>query len=356
MVQIDSGATRPATRTPRAFAACELLTVIVIVAILAAILATMMPDSRRRSQLAGSLTNQQRLGAGIADYGLENEDSVVSFTWRTGESRTCGDITFPVASSDLIAAANQAICILREQGGRTDITPTAFPNWLPHTFYNLLPLMVYMDEPLPSKLLVSPGDRFRLEWQRAVTSVPGDPNGPFFSLACRPGSGTSGAALTRWPYSSSYEMGPSFFSPDRSVGAIGTISQASGHSTYNIPGNTPLGRRRLSEVAFPSHKAVLYEQNQRFFGQYEAFFMSTVARIPVLFADGGGSVRSMAQANDGWNPANGTASPTTVVYAPDTLWETPTESGASSVVYLGRIRWTQRGLEGRDFSAPEVAP
>jgi hypothetical protein len=111
----------------------------------------------------------------------------------------------------------------------------------------------------------------------------------------------------------------------------------------------------MDGVRHPSHKAMMYETNQRFFGSRELYFMYDEARIPVAFADGGVSVRSMAGANLGFRP-NTPTSPlqSRFPYRPELTWETPTPSGASEELVFGRIRWTRSGLRGRDFMGPEI--
>lgn len=342
---------------PRAFALPELLGVVFILTVVVAALAVLIPDSRQKSRLGGSLTNLQRLGAGFADYAIDREDAVATFTWRAGPARVCGDgFEFPASTTDLQAAANQGVCILRTLGQRPDINP--FGGWVPHISYNLLPLMEYLNEPLPSTLIVSPGDRLRLQWQQAARLDPNDPEGAQWFLPCSGLSAPVTNSTRRLPFSSSYEVQPSFFSPDLGTPSVPTISQnAMGHRWYNIDTSaTPLGRRRVSEVVFPSQKALVYETNQRFFGSRQPFFMYPSARIPILLADGSASVKSMSVANDGWDPRIGGAAPTRVNYVPETLWESPTENGAAGELVNGTIRWTQRGLQGRDFGGPEIVP
>jgi hypothetical protein len=246
---------------------------------------------------------------------------------------------------------------MRERGNRPDIT--AIRGWAPHVLYNHLVLADYLGDALPGDMFVSPGDAPRLSWRRAVTQDPNDPNTPFFNLVCRPG-GTDNPTK-RWPYSSSYEMQPSFYSPDALMstpqGVVPTVAQdPSGHRYYLIGNSlTVLGHRRMDEVRYPSHKAMLYETNQRFFGSRELFFMYPEARVPVLTADGSAGVRSIARANLGFQPNSPSNSlPTRVNYVPETTWEAPTANGGATEFVYGVIRWTRSGLRGRDFAGTEV--
>src|SRR6185295_177431 len=95
----------------------------------------------------------------------DNEDRVFSFSWRQGERHVDPDgYVYPAASSDLQAAADQAVSIIRRRAGRPDMT--AVFNWIPHIFYNYLALVDYLGRPLPAEFAVSPSDHTVLAWQR----------------------------------------------------------------------------------------------------------------------------------------------------------------------------------------------
>jgi hypothetical protein len=343
------------SRRHRAFALVEVSAVVIILLLVAVIAGVLIPDARRRARLAGSIQNLQFIGKGAASFAADRENRVFSFDWEPGVHR-CENYVFPASSSYNDAASDQAVCILRQRAGRNDIT--AIRGWVPFVLYNHLPLVDYLDESLPSSKFISPGDAPRLAWQRAVTQDPNDPSTPYFNLTCRP-AGT-GNNEKRWPYSSSYEVQPSFYSPDAlrvlpGGQQVPTVAQSSmGHRYYEVgSAATVLGRRRMDEVHFPSHKAMMYETNQRFYGSRELFFMYDEARVPVLTADGGATVRSGA--NRGFHPNTpNSQNPSRVNYIPETSWETPTANGAQSELVFGGMRWTRSGLRGRDFLGPEV--
>lgn len=339
-----------------AFALVEVVAVVLIVAAAITLATVGLPDARRRSMASGSVQNLAQLGAGARSFAADSSDAIFSFSWHAGETHQCGDLTFPVPTTDNQAAADQAVCIMRERGNRPDIVQISA--WLPYVMYNTLPLLDYLNEDLPSRIAVSPGDRNRLLWQQAVTTVPGNPNEAFFGTSSRPSPPSTDNASKRWPYSSSYEMQPSFYSPDAMVDGVPTISQAGApthRNFYSGDARTPLGRRTFSEVRFPSQKAMMYETEDRFFGPRRAFLMYDEARVPVLLADGSAGVRSINQTNGGFDPANPLgSSPTRVAYIPELSWESPTLSGAVVEYVNGHIRWTRSGLLGRDFGGPEV--
>jgi len=344
------GSRRAPALPRRGFVPTEVVALLAICLIAAALLAVWNADARRRGMMSGSLNNLKRLGEGIAEFGLDHQDRVVSFDWRSGVAYQCGDISFGPAASELQAAANQAVCIIRRATGRTDLTP--INAWFPHLLYWHLPLIEYWDESLPAALALSPGDSVRRAWQESARQS--DPAAAYFALTRRPVGETPDQY--RWAYGSSYEMPPCFYSPDASTPSIPTISQATTHNIFQLgPNSMPLGRRLLSEVRLPSNKAMVYERYQEFFGSREAFFLYPEARVPVLTADGSAAVRCTSQTNVGFQPNTPQSPlPSRFAYAPDPAWEAPTLSGATQDFVNGGMRWTRSGLRGRDFDGPEV--
>jgi hypothetical protein len=342
-------------RRSRGIALFEVALVVCIVGLAAAIASLLATDSRRRARLGGSIQNLKQLGDAYSGFAADHSNRVATFDWAPGETHTCGSLTFPVATTYNEAAANQAVCILRERAGRTEVTQIT--GWFPHLYYSNLVLIDYLDDSLPGAALVSPGDSPRLAWRRAALSAEGP--AAYFTLSCRP-SGSSANDI-RWAYSSSYEIQPSFISPDAIMngpnGSVPTVAQdPSGHRFFQLgTAQTVLGNRRMDEVRHPSRKAMMYESNQRFFGPRELFFMYSEARVPILLADGSSVVRSMSRANPGFQPNTPQSlSPTRIPYSPELSWETPTASGAASEFVNGLVRWTRSGLRGRDFAGAEV--
>jgi hypothetical protein len=223
---------------------------------------------------------------------------------------------------------------------------------VPHLFYGHLVLADYLQQALPAPGYVSPGDHNRLAWQRNPATL-------FCQLTNRPNVGSCGPNEARWPYSSSYEQGIAFWCPDGTYtgpnGTVNTVSQASTHFQFTVPSGVPFGRRLLSEVTYPSQKAMVWEQVQRFYGKRELFFAYAEARVPVMFVDGSVSVRNTQDCNNGFNP-NTPSSPsvTNFAYTPDPNWEPPTANGAPSENVIGHMRWTRTGIRGRDFGGAEV--
>lgn len=286
-------------------------------------------EARRQASLGDSLANLRQFAVATSAYGADNADRFWTFTWREGIQYVPG---IPSAASDAQAAANQAVWIIRR---RADPTMPLVTNWLPHISYSQLVLTDYFDSPLPERWWASPEDRPLLTLQ---ASSPG------------------GGAGSRPRYGSSYELSPAHWSPDARLlnPTINTIAQGATHNVYTVPPATPLGQRRLDEVRFPAHKAMMFDRYQRHLGPQVAFYAYEVARVPVLAADGAAALRSSADVNHGFRPNSPTSSfATTFNYAP-TAAEPGTLSGAAQEQVIGRMRWTRSGLRGRDFGGPEV--
>lgn len=314
-----------------------------VVLLACVILCVASSDHRRRARLGGSIENLRQFATSSSAYSADSADRVPTFSWRAGVNYGFGG----VAATDIMAAGNQAIDIIRRRGSRPELQP--IQSWIPHLLYNHLVLIDYLGQDLPARWSVSPGDTTRVAWQRDPRNIGALP------VTSRPSSVGDGTLAARWAYSSSYEMAPAWFSPDEAVGSVQTISQSSTHNTYIIPTSFPLGTRVMSEVLYPSHKAMVYETVQRFFGARQAYFAYEEARVPVLMADGSVGVRGTESCNRGFQPNTPTSqSPTTFSYTPDLGFEPATLSGQSQDMVVGHMRWTKRGLRGRDFGAAQV--
>lgn len=340
-------------RAERAFAIVEAAAVVVVGAVLLAMLLVLGGESRRNARLGEDLAKLRQIGAWTGSYATDGQDILWTFSWKKGVQYVP---TIPPASSDLEAAANQAVEILRRLADRPDMP---FPvNWLPHTTYSHLVLEDYLKSAMPDPIFVSAADKSRLNWAR-------DPYG-FDACQYPPQAGFCGDPNSkRWPYSGSFQIPACFY--DGSA-APSRISQAASHNYYFAgTASTVLGGRSVGEVAFPSQKALLLDMFGRHFGTHQLYFGYPVARVALLFADGSAGVRATSDSNPGWIP-NVPASPngTSYNYAPGVMapngsmgntgqWEPPTLDGPPvQVVDAGRYRWTRGFLDGRDFGGPEV--
>lgn len=325
----------------RGFALVELAAVAAVAVAAAAILLIASSDSRRLARLNQDVAQLRSMGAAVQAYGADNSDLFPTFSWRAGESHS----QYPElnnAGSDLQAAANQLVHILRTRGGRPDM-PVMFA-LLPHFRYSHLILADYTGQPIPWIAAISSADTHRLRWARDPACFDQNCFGPY-----QPSPGTS--TNKRWPYSSSFEPTLAFI--DRSA-APSCVSNQQSYNIYLVPGAVLLGGAPMAQVRHPSQKVMLHDTNARHFGPRQPYSTHDEARLPLLMADGSVPVRAAANSNPGWQPN----APTSTVslqfsYAPQNLWEPPPLNPGGDWVQ-GRFRYTRSGILGRDFGGPEV--
>jgi len=320
----------------RACALIEVFVSLAIVAVLLAIFTLSAADSRRNASLGESLNNLKQFAWAGSAYTADNSERFWTFSWQAGSTSPSEFPDLEFASTDLEAAANQAVDIIRR---RANPTMPRVTNWVPQILYNQLVLADHMNIPLPTPWVASPADATRLAWQRWPANPIPLPDG--------------GGLQLRWVYSSSYEVGAAFWQRDQKVGADSVIEQSSSHNTYFIPQPLlPMGDRLITQVVHPSRKAMVWDSHQRHFGSRVAFFGYAEARVPVLTVDGSATVRATSEANNGFRPNSPSSGiPTQYSYTPQSY-----EPGAlpGSPTVNGRYRWTRGGLTGRDFGASEV--
>lgn len=324
-----------------AFALLDLLTLLAVAAVVIALISVMGTRSHRLGQLGESMSNLKFYAAGTQSYGADYAERFWSFSWRPNNvpADADPDLRSSALGGDTAAAAAQAVQILRRRAGRTNMP--IVNSWIPHVLYSHLILAEHMNAELPARFGVAPGDRERLRWAN-------DPLG-FERGIYQP---APPSLEPRWPYSSSYELGPAFSGPDSGTNAI---SSGGTTSTYLVPSTqNVLGNRMLSEVVYPSQKAMAWEQYSRYHAPRAAFCLYGEARSPILFVDGSVQARITGQGNRGWNPQSPTNTfPITMTHT-TMAWDSG--SSLSNTTVQGNYRYTRQGLRGRDFDGAEVSP
>lgn len=335
--------------TSRAFALAEAVLIVLMVAALAALVSLLGSESRRQARLGEDIAKQHQIGALTASYASDNADLLWTFSWKKGKQYSP---SFPVASTDLAAAAAQATEILHRVADRPDIQVP--PNWFPHTMYSHLVLADYRGCPLPDLTFVSSQDKYRLKWAR-------DPRGYDMNLyPPSPYDGTN--ASRRWPYSSSFQLPTAYY--DQSVEPTPTnianrLSQAATHSTWFTPNFGGLGPLGFQDVASPALKVHVHDVHARHFGRAQLFFGFEASRSLLLMADASAAPRRSADCNTGWRPQQPTSALplSSFSYSPAPLgWEPNNTQGTQSPepVDAGYYRFTRGFLAGRDHSAAEA--
>jgi prepilin-type N-terminal cleavage/methylation domain-containing protein len=331
----------------RGFTLIELLVVIAIIALLIGILLPALGEARRAGKLAISLSNLKQLSVATGTYSADFEDRIFAFSGAVNSKwpalRPTGQ---PVAD-----AARQAVDIIRRRTGREN-----FPlpgNWIPHVLYTHLVINDYLGQRLPEKMVVSPEDEHRLNWQ--IDPINNFDRGVWQPYQEPESGGAPGAEDRRWPYSSTYHAAPASYDQGQSkwTGSLDRIFNIA-HNTYSTNGNLRLGNLRIAAVDFPGSKVHFYDSESRHQGR-DQFYAIPSSRVPLTLFDSSAQYLQTSEANEGWNPSQpASPRPARFAYNPRD-WEAPTSTGAvAEPIYAAYYRWTRGGLKGADFSAGEI--
>jgi prepilin-type N-terminal cleavage/methylation domain-containing protein len=333
------------------FTLIELLVVIAIIALLIGILLPALGEARRAGKLAISLSNLKQFSVATGTYSADFEDRIFAFTGAPNSEWP----NLRPTGNDLVTAARQAVDIIRRRTGRdTILNAVTNGGWIPHVLYSHLVINDYLGQRLPEKMVVSPEDEHRLNWQ--IDPVNNFDRGVWQPYQEPQGGGAPADGDKRWPYSSTYQVVPASYDKGQSIWSPpsrAAISQ-SAHNSYNVPGTVQLGNLRISTIDFPGSKVHLHDSESRHSGK-DQYYAIPSSRVPVSFFDSSVQFLPTSEANEGWNPINpGSTQTTRFGYSPRD-WEAPTSTGApAEAIWAGYYRWTRGGLKGADFNAKEI--
>jgi len=335
----------------RAFTLIELLVVIMIIVLLIGLLLPAVAKARGAARQSLCLGRTEQMGVATHSYASDYLDKIFSFTVN---QKSADRLNYPdlisqaQAGDDLAGASAQAIDILRRRTSRESGAEHFEPInlWIPNVLYTHLVLQDYLDQRLPAKLVVCPEDRVRLEWHDWHTF---DIDG--FAPSQPPVGGDP--ANYRWPYSSSYQIVPASYSPDSTRNGATCVVQAGDTSHYALAStnqanpNGWLGRRKLTEVQFPSKKVQMNEDIGRHTKQWMLYAVDG-CNFNTLFFDQHSRGVASTDVLPGFRP-DAPRSPFASVFPyTGSPWEAPFPVAGTQVTL--KCRWTRGGLQGVDIA------
>ncbi len=338
----------------RAFTLIELLVVIMIIVLLIGLLLPAIAKARSAARQSLCLGRMEQMGVATHSYAADYLDKIFSFTVtsKTADRLTYADcIAQAQNGTDLAAASAQAIDILRRRTSR-ESGPEAFMPiglWIPNVLYTHLVLQDYLDQRLPAKLVVCPEDKYRNEWHDWHTF---DNNG--FAPTQPP---VNSSDDYRWPYSSSYQIVPASYSPDSIRNGATTVIQAGDTSHYQLVSSSAntqgwLGKRKLTEVIFPSKKDQMNEDVGRHANKLWQYYAVDSCTFNMLFFDQHARAVASSEVLPGFRPDTPRSPLPTVMGYTAYAWEAPYPTAGTTVTL--KCRWTRAGLQGNDIASSQT--
>lgn len=352
--------------TPRhAMSIVEILVSVVVIASLSMSILPALAKMRGDANNEMSKANLMELGQGRDQYAMENKERIFTYTWRAGEVYVMPDGRTRTASDDQEAAAYQNEEILERRTGRItgQFKFNNFSARLPHrrfTHLILLDDMVQSDQEFQeTQLGIDPADQNLLTWHERPLEYRSESGVPYSSGSSdgydNDGNWSTTSVLQRWAFSSSYQVVPHAWIGDGSQNVYYPTSDTP--HLYTSSGSPILGRRHMSEVAFPSKKVHMHEEFDYEQTRYPYFAYDHAMPEKLMF-DGSINSRPSGEAYSSVNSQNYDINNPqdindypawTQVYVPLDTFPIPLGGFNDSTELNMRYRWTLFGLQGVDY-------
>lgn len=312
----------PQRRDRSAFTLIELLVVIAIIAVLVGILLPALSSARNSARTLVCSSNMRQMGVGALLYTDDYRGTLPALSWKGGVVQDTPYASLEYELGDKQAVVNQARHLIKQRTGVFNVAGNT--SWFPHLWYTHLVFLDYMTGNAEEPVAVCPDDAEQIE--RFET-----PAEEFSSTRIRE------------KYQSTYEISLVTGSIDSQRGSNFPISQHQNSWMSFNRSDDYVTSRRLSEVAFPSQKAYMFDTYARHgSGSDDLLFFEPGASQPILFFDGSVSRRETDDANPGfWPKFPANESPTLI-------------SNDDGEFFPAAFRWTRGGLRGIDFGGQEV--
>ncbi len=345
------------SETRGGFTLIELLVVIAIIALLISILLPALGSARKTARAVKAAVQLRNSGQATGTYGADSKDALWSFSWRPGKQyvdqandpNAAGINTGSLAdngANQLLASRLQMTYICRTRFGQANMQSLAGLNNIPHYRYSHVVLLDYLNSKLPDTNVIDPADNYRLLWAN-------DPKGYFAGLYS-PNYGTGQPeSTTNWRYvfQASYNVPPCHW--DKSGPGQRVVPSTS--NSVLIGNKSAFGGKKLTDVAYPGAKVMMYDNFGRHFGKandYTQWMSVPTSRQPLLFYDGSVNTKTSKECNLGVNPNTG--ADITVPY--NTPPPDPIDPPSPFLGFDGPAYWTatSQGLRGVDFGGKQL--
>lgn len=321
----------------RGFTLVELLVVVAIIAILVSLLMPALMGARKAGREAVCMNQLHQYTRGMQQYATDFKDRVATYSWRrTGRYLRQSTNTIAGPFTDDAQAG-------REQ--MNDIIATVSPvryvetrNFIPHVNLSICILNSYLAARIPEPIAVCPEDKYLKDIVEESRML-GRPS---------PRSGDDGIMFAR----SSYQFPYPFWAVDRDS-SLGTIRiTTSGFVTLGST-TVELGRRRFSDIQWPSQKVMYYEQFSRH-GKYPQYMLHPESDNLFNTADGAvRRIRTKETNLGGYITVSGAIQRGSVTYSPNVDQQQPAWRGSYPTTQPIRFLSTLYGLKGVDFGGTE---